>query len=126
MDVKISDWSMNGFKFEENKCIYIPNVTPAIVDSETTHADGSGKEDQCLNEIKTTTPEVRSKGGLNASAKEVQETFFNNGTMKKRRYSVLTKTNRSQRTHRSGWLKRKRSFQKKFSEDKENSVLRKG
>ena len=86
---------MNGFKFEENKCIYIPNVIPAIVDSETTHADGSGKENQCLNEIKNTKPEVRSKDGLNASAKEVLKTFLNNGTMKKR-YSVLTKTNRSQ------------------------------
>ena len=85
MDVKIPDWSMNGFKFDDNKCIYIPNIIPALVDSENTHGDGSLKEDQCLNEIKNTKPEVGSKGGLNASAKDVLEAFFNNGTMQKKK-----------------------------------------
>ena len=96
MDVKIPDWSMNGFKFDENECIYIPCIMPAIIHSENTHAHGSGKEDQCWNEIKNTKPKVRSKGGLNASAKEVLETFFNKETMQKERYSFLTRTNRSQ------------------------------
>ena len=58
LNVKIPDWSMNGFKFDENKCIYIPKIIPAIVDNENTHADGSLKEDQRLNEIKNTKPEV--------------------------------------------------------------------
>ena len=95
MDVEIPYWSMNGFKFDENKCIYIPNIIPAIVDSENTHAEGSLKEDQCLNEIKNTKLEVGSKGGLNSSAEEVLETFFQQ-LCKQRRYSCLIKTNGSQ------------------------------
>ena len=97
IDVKIPDRSMNGFKFDDNKCIYIPNIIPALVDSENTHGDGSLKEDQCLNEIKNTKPEVGSKGGLNASAKDVLEAFFQQRNYaKKRRYSVLRKANRPQ------------------------------
>ena len=127
MDVKIPYWSMNGFKFDENKCIYIPNIIPAIVDSENTHAEGSLKEDQCLNEIKNTKLEVGSKGGLNSSAEEVLETFFQQRNyVSKEDIVALQKQTGLKNTQIRGWLKRKRSFQKKFSEDKENSVLRNG